>query len=344
MSIGATLVASLLATLASPPIWVLALVSFLVRGGFVLVLAPIVVVPSAVGLANVVAPTLTTMVFGGASGELVTLIVALVLAVASSLVIGGFVAAAVEAEAIRIVGVDEEIAGRAPRPDNERLSAPHAALRSALGILLARAIAAGPLAIALASGSVRIVSVAYRELTVPSEVAVPLVVRIVRGAPEAIALVVLAWVVAEIVGAVAARRIVLAGDSVVAALVGAVRHILRDPLRTVIAFVVPSLVLVAVLVPSAAAAIVSWDAIRSALANDAGPVTILAQTALFVGLWLGGLALVGMVSAWRAAVWTVDVARTFGGVGTGRPGDWTPTSDTATLGDLRPHTADPDPR
>lgn len=331
MTPGAVLTASLLASLARPSTWVLALLGFLVRGGFLVVLAPIVVVPSAVGLANVVAPTLTSMVFGGLSPEIVALLVGGVVGVAAWLVLGGWLAAAAEAEAVVRIAVDED-----HRVD------PRSGV--ALRVFLARMAAALPLGVALGFGAVRVVAVAYRELTVPSEVAVPVAVRVIRGAPDALAAIVLAWVVAEVVGALAARRIVLAGDGVARAVAAAVGHAIRHPIRVGVAFVVPLVVLAAVVVPSAASAAVTWDAIRDAIASDAGPVAVIGLLVAFVGLWGGGLVLIGMVSAWRGAVWTVEMARTFGGVPTALPGEWTATPDAATLHDLRSPGADPDPR
>ena len=331
MTLGAVLTASLLASLARPSTWVLGLLGFLIRGGLLVVLAPIVVIPSAVGLANVIAPTLTSMVFGGLSTEVVALIVGGVTALAAWLVLGGLLTAAAEAEAITRIADDED-------------SAMSRRSGLAMGILLARGIAAVPLALALGIGAVRVVAVAYRELTVPSEVAVPVAVRIIRGAPEAVAAILLAWVVAEVIGALAARRVVLHGDGPIDALFHAVGHALRYPLQTVVAFVLPLVVLVAIIVPSAAAAGVTWDAIRDAIANDAGPLAVGGLLLAFIGLWGGGLVLIGMVTAWRAAVWTVEVARTFGGVATALPGEWTAGSGAATLHDLRSPGADPDPR
>ncbi|MEO6206906.1 MAG: hypothetical protein ABIP77_02980 [Candidatus Limnocylindrales bacterium] len=344
LSLLATLAVSLLATLANPSAWILAIAGFLVRGGIVLVLAPIVVVPSAVGLANLVAPTLTSVVFGGISGEVLTTIVLIIAAVASWLIFGGLAAAALEVEGALLIARDDEVVGGAGgvgRPD--RLDGPTRP-GTAMRVLLARVIAAGPLAIALATGSIRVVAVAYRELTVPSDVAVALVVRVARGAPEAIAWIVLAWILAEIVGAMAARRIVLAGDGVIASLGASVGQIVRSPLRAVVAFVMPLAVLIAVLVPSTAASVAGLETVRASIANDAGPVAIAAWIALFVGLWAGGLVLVGMACAWRSAIWTMEAARTFGAVRNGRPGDWTASPDTATLADLRPDGADLDPR
>jgi len=47
VSLGATLSGSLLAVLDRPSTWPLALAGFLIRGGWLLVVAPIVVLPTA---------------------------------------------------------------------------------------------------------------------------------------------------------------------------------------------------------------------------------------------------------------------------------------------------------
>ena len=73
MSLGATLGGALLAVLARPSTWPLALLGFLVRGGWLLIVAPIVVLPTPVGLANVVAPVLEDIAFGRRTAELVAL-------------------------------------------------------------------------------------------------------------------------------------------------------------------------------------------------------------------------------------------------------------------------------
>ena len=91
-------------------------------------------------------------------------------------------------------------------------------------ILAARLIAAVPLAIALALGSIRLVFVTYRELTAPIDVATPIAVRVLRGSPEVVVAMVVAWMLAEIVGAVAARRIALADAGVGAGLAHALRR------------------------------------------------------------------------------------------------------------------------
>ena len=76
VSRGAALSGALLVTLASPATWPLALAGFLLRGGLIVVALPILVLPTPVGLGNVLAPTLTAFVFGGVSVELVAVVVA----------------------------------------------------------------------------------------------------------------------------------------------------------------------------------------------------------------------------------------------------------------------------
>ena len=109
MTLGATLVTSLLATLAHPMTWLLALAGFLVRGGIVVFLLPIVVLPSPVGLANATAPTVVGFVLGGFTFDLVVLLVLAVGAVLAWIVFGGLLAAALEVEGIRIVAGDDDV-------------------------------------------------------------------------------------------------------------------------------------------------------------------------------------------------------------------------------------------
>ena len=347
MSPGATLVASFLVALVRPATWPLALATFLLRGGILFVVAPIVVLPSAVGMANVIGPLLTTFVFGGVSTTLVVAILASVVALAAWIVIGGLVAAAAESEAVAIVAIDEEVigsAGTSPALVPERMTTARPWFGTAWRVLTVRLIAHLPMILALTWGAFRIVSVTYRELTLPSDVASPLVVRVVRGAPEAVALLVASWIVGEIVGALATRRVVQAGDGVAGALAAGLGRMVRHPVRTALVGLIPLAALLAVLVPSAAAAAASWDALRASLATGDGFGPTFLLLALFMVLWAGGLVLLAVIGSWRAAAWTVEVAGTFGGVPPDRPGGWNADLESGTLTDLRPRGVDPDPR
>ena len=64
---AASMQASLLAALAKPAWWALALAAFLVRGGFLLALLPIVSLPSTAALTNAFAPTIEDIILGGPS-------------------------------------------------------------------------------------------------------------------------------------------------------------------------------------------------------------------------------------------------------------------------------------
>jgi hypothetical protein len=312
MTLGATLLASFLVTVSRPAAWSLGLVGFLLRGGFVLVVAPIVVIPSAVGLANVVAPLIEDIAFGRRPDELAALAGVVAVAVLLWIVGGGLIAAATEAELVRQVLADDELEAlvrTSPAAVPVASDRPGRAWR----ILVARLIAYGPFVVALAWGAVRIVVVTYRELTVPSDVTLPIALRVVLGTPDAVAAVALTWLAGETVGALAARRIVVLGDGVAAALRGGLARFVRAPIRALAISTLTSglLVLIVGLVGLATSA--AWDAARGALAFDADPITLLLVVAAFISLFLGGLVLIAVATTWRNAVWTVDLAGTFGG-------------------------------
>ncbi|MEP6638057.1 MAG: hypothetical protein ABJC39_01795 [Chloroflexota bacterium] len=338
MSRGGVLIAALLVTLASPVTWPLALGAFLVRGGILLVALPIVVLPTPVGLGTAIAPALSSVAFGTIPPELVVVTAAMTVGTLAWLVAGGWLAAALEAEGARIVAADEDVAAAteaagAGRSANEPATRPEPA-RIAARILVARLIACLPLGVVLALGSVRLIFVTYRELTDPVDVATPIVLRVLRSAPEVVVAVVLAWMLAEIVGAIAARRIVLTGVGVGPALKAAASRSFRQPASVLVRFWLPTIVLVVVLAPGALAAASAWEAVRSVLGGSSDPVRILVTVVAFVALWIVGLVLIGVACAWRAAVWTVaEVTRegTFGGSADRRPGHWRRDRSSATL-------------
>jgi hypothetical protein len=319
---GAALTEALLITLATPATWPLALGAFLVRGGIVLVTLPVVVLPTPVGLGNVLAPAITPIALGSVPQGVVVASVAVAVAVVAWIVLGGWLAAALEAEGARIVARDPDLADAGQ--DAAQVVTPGAA-RVAWRILAVRLVALIPLAVALALGAVRVVAVTYDELVVPSDTTTPIVVRVVRAAPEVILVVAAAWILGEILGAVAARRIVLDGDRVGGALRGAGVRSVRHPLAALARFLLPTAALALVLVPTAIATGSAWEALGGALRSGSDPLTVVVTVVLFVGLWVAGLFLLAIVSAWRAAVWTVadlTAAGTFGGSTDRRPGDW----------------------
>jgi len=337
------LTGALLATLASPATWVLALAAFLLRGGIVVVALPVLVLPTPVGVGNVVGPTLTSISLGSPPIEAAVVGGIIGVGVIAWVVVGGWLAAGLEAAGVRIVARDEDVialvgsvrpvAGPSSATSTTPPNGPGEGL-IATRILAARLVASVPLILALGWGSVRIVFAAYRELTSPSDVAMPIAIRVLRATPEVVVAVGLTWMAGEIVGAVAARRIAMAGEGTLRALRRAVATSIRHPLSTVVRFWLPTFALLAVLLPSALATASAWAAVRAVLGQRADPLSVLVAVVLFVVLWMVGLLLAAVVCAWRAAVWTVAEAvgeGTFGGSANRRPGDWRPDPSSANL-------------
>ena len=315
MNRGAALSGALLVTLASPATWSLALAAFLLRGGLLIVALPILVLPTPVGLGNLLAPTLTAFVFGGVSLQLVVMVATVVLAALAWIVAGGILAAILEAEAARIVAAHDEVAP----PDGVR---PHqlavaelsegATVRvarrrrtEAARVFLARILAHAPLGVALVWGTARLVAVTYRELTNPADVATPLVWRVLLASPDVVAAIVLTWMIGEALGALAARRVVLANGGILRALRDAGVALARRPLVVLADFWLPTLVLAVAIAPSALAAASAGDVVREAMNAPNDPLELVLAVVLFVSLWVVGLVLTGVICAWRAAVWTV---------------------------------------
>ena len=314
--IGATAGAALLAVLERPSTWLLALVGFLVRGGWLVVLAPIIVLPSAVGLANVVAPLVEDIAFGRRTEEVTSVGLITVVVLGVAVIGGGLLAAATEVEAGR------RTAAALERP-------PARPTRYAVWQVLAvRLTSLLPLLLAGAWSAVRIISVAYRELTVPSDVATPITLRILAGAPDALVALLVAWLFAEVVGGLAVRWVVLRGDGVRDALRDALRDARGDAGRLLALGVVSAVVLLTLIAVTGLATGTVWAGLRGALADGDPSSATLAVLVLFVALFAGSLVILGLTAAWRSAVWTVVAVRrdlpaagTFGGGRDSRSGD-----------------------
>ena len=333
MNWGAGILASFLVVLPRPATWIVALAAFLVRGGIVVFLVPILVLPSPVGLANIFAPTITTFWLGGMSLGFAAVVTAIFAAFFAWLVIGGWVAAVTERDLIRLVAEDDDldVAGAVPRP-----SAPRRRGRI-WRIVVVRLAAHVPLAIALGYGSLRLVQATYRELTLPTDVVTPIAWRVISTTPDAVAAIVLAWALGEIIGSLAARRLVLWGQSIDLAYAGAWADLVRRPMTTIATFAIPALAVAVTISPVVLAAGIVWETLRAelagALADDA--VIVLATTLAFVVVWTAGLVVAGLLAAWRSAAWTVESLRvrgTFGSFARSHSGDWNDPESSGSLG------------
>jgi len=323
MSWGAAMVASLLVVLPRPTLWVVALSPFLVRGGLVLFLVPIVVVPSPVNLATAFGPTITRIALSGLSPEFALIIAVAFATFLAWLLVGGWAAAIAERDLIAAVAVDEDL----PRPDGAARPWPVQRPGRTWRIVVVRLAGHLPTVVALAWGALRLVQATYRELTVPSDVATPIALRVMAAVPDVVLGIVATWSLGEILGSLGARRIVLRGQSVDAAYLGAWADLLRRPVSAIATFVVPTAVLLLAIVPLGIGAGIAWDGLRVRLAtgNTGFPIDVALVLIAFVAVWLAGLLVAGLLAAWRSAAGTLETLRgwgTFGGSVNRRPGDW----------------------
>lgn len=311
--------ASLLVSLGRPAWWLLALAGFLARGGILLAVLPIVNLPSPLVVSNLVAPLIVPLALGHIDEGVVTAFAVLVAGLLAWLIVGGLVGATTDLALIRdgrVAAGEEGVTGPIAE-DAEILSTAPGSDRPGRGlvgrILAVRLLAHLPLAVALAIGSVGIVQVAYAELTRPADVDTPLVLRVASAAAGPIVAIVAAWFVGELAGGIAARRIVLAGDGVRAALAGAVVTIIRRPRSTVVPALVTTIPLAVILGGTLGGARVAWLRADAALTDPRIEATTLFVSLMtLVAIWLAALSLIGVLTAARSAALTFEAVRVDG--------------------------------
>lgn len=284
-----------------PSLWAFALVAFLARGGLALLVLPIVVVPTFIGLANFVGPASVTA--GGPGPRLVALVVAALTAGLAVAVLGTLVAAAAEVALHRSTVAMPE--ARAVVGTGEPGRAGPAVAR----VAVIRLVLLVPVSVVFAIAIPTWVAVAYRELTLPSDLGVPLAARVLVGAPAASSAVLGTWLVAEVVGGFAARRASLLGASAWRALVGGILDPLRAPVGTILTVAAALGVSVVLLVPAVWALAAAWDAARHALADGSDLLLALGAALLLAAAWFAALGLAALAAAWRATLGTMELLR-----------------------------------
>ena len=343
---GAAL-AALLAVLGRPTWWILGLAGFLARGGIVLFIVVTVTLPSPLAISNVVAPLLVPIVFGGITPFLVAVIALGIGSVVAWVVVGAWIGAATEVVLIRDarrVALEDGIpARRDVRPPRWLLPR----------VATAHLVAHVPLGVALVVSSVGIVNATYTELVNPFEVVTPLPIRIARAATAQLVVIVIAWVVGEIAGGLAARRIVIAGESIIRAVAGAYGDMIWRPVSSVLPALLTLAVLAVDLGATLAAVGIAWIAARGRLAElPSDGVEIGVAIVAFAAAWCLALIVAGLISAWRSAAMTVEADRaaiaagadaivsgggnheaagTIGASTHRRPGDWSAGSPGGSL-------------
>jgi hypothetical protein len=296
-------IAALMTTLGRPSWWLLALAGFLVRGGIVPFLLAIVTLPSPLALSNVLAPDIQAIYLGQVEAP-TAIRIALTIGTAVAWLIGGsWIAAATEVVLVRdarAAAIDEGL--------------PVAPVARPGRLLITRATAAHllclvPLAIALGLGSIAIVGVGYREFINPSDSS-PVALRVLAGAAGPVAAIVVAWILGEIVGGGAVRRVVLLDESVLGAVGRSTAALVRNPAGTLAAPLATLVVLILDLTAVLLVVAIVWTDIRDRLVDPSADAFALGLTLVtFAGAWCLALIVTGLVAAWRSVAMSFEIDR-----------------------------------
>ena len=291
---AASMLAALAATVGRPGWWVMALAAFLVRGGIVIVLFPLVSLPSAPALATALAPTIEALALGRQSLEGALYGTAVITLLVGFLVVAAFTG----------TWLDIALALEAERAAELDLRAPPFPV-SAWRILAIRLLAHLPTLVALAYAAVRIVMVTYQELLSPGDPVLPIALRILGRAPDAVVVPGAAWLLGEALGGLAARR-GAEGDSIGASVRGGVRDLIG--MRGIATFMLTDAAVLGAVLLLLAVVGRAGDHVRASLFDRADDVSLGAALLLLVTTWALALAVLGAALAWRATAWTIVAA------------------------------------
>ena len=269
-----------------PQLWLLGSAAFMLRGGVLLLLLPLIIVPTPVEIRLLVGGNL------GSAGFSPALVVGVLgFAVVATLVLMAMLYAVAWLEVWSFQRV-------APGPLGSAVSERRIAAR----VFSVQAAALSALALAALPLALGAIDVAYGEIVRPTGSG-PLYDRIIGGVQGPLIFLGAALVIIEAVSAVASRRI-LARDFGVAVTGGGRRW---RPLVAVLGWSVT----LAVLVPSLWALNLVWQSVKAGLAGFGAPVFATVAPAI-LGLavvWVVTVVLTGFASALRGALWTVQELR-----------------------------------
>jgi hypothetical protein len=290
-------------TLLRPQSWLIGLAGFLAGGGIVLLTVPVAILPTLTGLQNALGGPVSTLVVGTPSASLL-LLISLVLVGACVMVIAGLVTGAwAERQGTCLalaVACDEGLVG--PAPD----------LSGAPGtgrIALLRGLSLVPVAIAAGLAWPPLYDATYRELTLPTDLASPLPVRVIRAVPWSLAAIAITWLISDAAASVGVRRLLVERQSFVAAWALGWWELVRRPLRVLGTALVGGVAVVLVVAPAMLAATAGWERVREVLLGGGDPVSALLAVLIWVAIWSGGLVLAGVGAAVRVAAWTLEAWR-----------------------------------
>jgi hypothetical protein len=295
MSVFGVVAGSALAVLEQPRWLALSLAGFLVRGGLIVLLIPLIDAPTTAALANLLGPTLVGFLFGGVSPSFLVLVGSVIAGLAAWLILGGLAGAALDLELIR---------GAAGTEDLDAIPAPKTA---GPGIaLIARWVAHLPTGAVLLWGASPLVDAVYQELIHPGDPNLPVPVRVILRVPAVVIGLAAAWALGEAVGGLAVRHLAW-GASLPRAMVRAVVALIR-PSGLVVLVATDGALLVAALLGGSVLGL-AFNAVRTIAREGLEPWVLAAGIALLSIAWIGALWLLGIATAWRSTAWTFEVGR-----------------------------------
>ncbi len=286
---------ALLAVLVHPRWWLMAMAAFMARGGLLVLLLPVIPLPTTAALANALGPTLVGFVFGGPSVAFLLLIGALVLAIAVWLLSSGFVGAALDLRLVREVVADDEFGIVEPPTHGDSWRA-----------LAVRWAAHLPTIVVTVWGAVPLVDAAYAELVHPGDASLPVVVRVLLRVPDVVSALVGAWILGEAVGGLAVRHLAW-GTGTGRSVLSGLRSIIRP--SALVVLVLTSLILVAALGVGGVAVSEAFEQARFELMDGGTPFAQWLALVLLSASWFGTILLVALAVALRSTAWTYEAAR-----------------------------------
>ncbi len=282
-----------------PDLIPIGLIGFLVRGGLLLFLLPIVILPTPIGIANFVGASAITA--SGPAPWFVDMLIALGLIVLTILLASTVAGTVTDLVLLRAVMADTDGSGLRVRPG--------LVVRASV----IRLVALVPFVLAAAVGIASLAGATYNQLVTPVDTATPFAVRVLLEAGNAVVLMAVAWLIGETIGGLAVRHLAISQASVPRALWRGVTDLVRRPVTTLATLVLSVVAILVAVVPALFVTIALWaqmPAQLERLTSLRAFLVVLAVTMLFVAVWVAGLVLAGLAATWRGILWDLEVLRT----------------------------------
>ncbi|MGI8928252.1 MAG: hypothetical protein ACR2H0_02120 [Candidatus Limnocylindrales bacterium] len=316
----ARLTTALAVVASQPQLWLLGMIGFLLRGGVVLLLVPIIALPTQVEARLLIGDYLGSTGFTGtfwsllaATAVLASVLIAAVLWVLARTEIGAFT---------RLMNDPETADQQAFEPARLSRRGRRWLMLRIFGIqvLTFVALAAGAAPLASAVGQM-----AFAEIVRPSSSA-SIYARVLAGVGEPLFFFLVALIVIEIVSALATRELLVGATGwrgrlasrrlwMLPAVGSALARPVVSPLRTLGTAAIGWAATAAVLIPSFWAITICWQAVRAAFLTSVGlsdtseVVGMLLIALAFSGTFVLSIVVAGFASALRAALWNLERLR-----------------------------------